>query len=394
MLRRARRWLAALDTPAPGTPPPPPPGPAPAAPASPAPAAADDALAVVCDRFAMQFLALAEKQRAALDVLEADEQDPGRLRRLYEVDHAVALTRRAARELRVLAGRDGEELAGHTTTLVDVVRMAASSIESYTRVEIGAVADLAVPAFAADDTAAILAPLLDNATRYSPDPVTVSAHPMEDGGVVFRVTDSGMGVAPAELDALNAALAGAAPLPADRGSGRTGLAVVRRLARRHGVRVRLADRASARPGVSGGTTAIVSLPPQLVCESPGGAPVLGPLGGASAGSGPRSGGRAEGAPAARTPEPPELPPHLRVGPGPIGADAAPPPEPPPPPRPPAGSLPRRDPTSLRGAPPSGRRRLLAADSAPGGSFADDLDAFTGAAGTGPPAHDRSDNEVS
>src|SRR5450756_2747388 len=102
--------------------------------------------------------------------------------------------RRASRDLRTLAGRSEEELAGFTTSLLDVIRMAASAIERYTQVSVGRITELAVLGYAADDVGALMSALLDNATRYSPGTVTVSVHLLEDGGVMFRVEDTGIGI--------------------------------------------------------------------------------------------------------------------------------------------------------------------------------------------------------
>ncbi len=157
-------------------------------------------------------MVLAEQLRTSLDELEADEADPERLKRLYHVDHAVTRMRRASRDLRVLAGGGDEEQAGFTTSLLDVIRMAASGIERYTQVTIGRVTDLAVLGYAADDIGSLMAALLDNATRYSSGPVTVSCHLLEDGGVLFRVEDAGPGLGPDQVSVLNAVLAG--PVPA------------------------------------------------------------------------------------------------------------------------------------------------------------------------------------
>src|SRR3984957_9861061 len=85
----------------------------------------------ICDQFGLHLLVLAEQLRTSLDELESDEGDPERLRRLYQVDHAVPRMRRASRDLRTLAGRSEEELAGFTTSLLGVIRMAASAIERY-----------------------------------------------------------------------------------------------------------------------------------------------------------------------------------------------------------------------------------------------------------------------
>jgi Histidine kinase-, DNA gyrase B-, and HSP90-like ATPase len=218
----------------------------------------------ICDQFGQHLLVLAEQLRTSLDELEADEGDPEQLRRLYQVDHAVTRMRRTSRDLRTLAGRGEEDLAGFTTSLLDVTRMALSAIERYTQVTVGRVTDLAVLGYATDDIGALMAALLDNATRYSPGTVTVSGQLLGDGGVMFRIEDSGIGIGAEQLDALNAALAGPVP-DVDEQTGRhTGFPVVHRIARKHSVGVRLA----ARPLPGSGTVAMVTLPSYLLCEAP------------------------------------------------------------------------------------------------------------------------------
>jgi hypothetical protein len=218
----------------------------------------------ICDQFGLHLLVLAEQLRTSLDELEADEDDPDRLKRLYQVDHAVTRMRRASRDLRTLAGRSEEELAGFTTSLLDVIRMAASAIERYTQVTIGRVTELAVLGYAADDIGSVMAALLDNATRYSPGAVTVSCHLLEDGGVMFRIEDTGIGIGADQVAVLNAAFAGPVPDVDERTGRHTGFPVVHRIARKHSLGVRLA----ARPLPSSGTVAMVMLPPHLLCEVP------------------------------------------------------------------------------------------------------------------------------
>ncbi|HVT67827.1 MAG TPA: ATP-binding protein, partial [Trebonia sp.] len=226
--------------------------------------AADGPWPDICDQFGLQLLVLTEQLRTSLDELEAEEGDPERLRRLYQVDHAVTRMRRASRDLRTLAGRSDEELAGFTTSLLDVIRMAVSSIERYPQVTIGRVTDLAVLGYAADDIGSLVAALLDNATRYSPGTVTVSGHLLEDGGVMFRIEDTGIGIGADRVEALNAAFAGPVPEVDERTGRHTGFPVVHRIARKHSIGVRLA----ARPLPSSGTIAMVTLPPHLLCEVP------------------------------------------------------------------------------------------------------------------------------
>jgi len=250
----------------------PPPDPAPAAIAFPRPdltmeetaAQASGAWPDICDQFGLHLLVLAEQLRASLDELESDEGDPERLRRLYQVDHAVTRMRRASRDLRTLAGQREEELAGFTTSLLDVIRMANSAIERYTQVTVGRVTDLAVLGYAADDVGSLMASLLDNATRYSPGTVTVSGHLLDDGGVMFRIEDTGIGIGADQVAAINAALAGPVLDVDDRTGRHTGFPVVHRIARKHQIGVRLASR----PLPSSGTVAMVTLPPHLLCEVP------------------------------------------------------------------------------------------------------------------------------
>ena len=83
---------------------------------------------------------------------------------------------------------------------------------------------------------------LDNATSYSPTAVTVSAYLLENGSVLFRIEDSGIGIPPAQLALLNAALAGPVPDVNDRTGKHTGFSVMHRLARKHGIGVRFASR--------------------------------------------------------------------------------------------------------------------------------------------------------
>ncbi len=218
-----------------------------------------EAWAELCERFCLQFLLLAERMRPELDLLERQEEDPDLLAALYTIDHGVTRMRRAARDLRVLADRDGEAVSGPDTSLLDVVRMAESSIEQYQQVSILRVVELAVPAYAVEDLASLVAALLDNATRYSPSRVTVSAHLLDNGSVMLRIEDSGIGMTAQQLESLNAALSGPVPAVTGETARRTGFPVVHRLAHRHGVGVRLA----ARPA---GTVAMVTIPASLLCE--------------------------------------------------------------------------------------------------------------------------------
>lgn len=222
-----------------------------------------EVLAGVCASIALRDLNLVDALLQQLEKMEADEEDPDTLAKLYKLDHLATRLRRNGENLRVLAGRDAGTIRDETASLVDVVRAAVSSIEHYQRVELGRIAALGVVGFAADDVSRLLAELLDNATTHSPPTTTVaiSAHLTEQGSVMVRVEDAGIGLPAARLSALNERLASSPTL--DRNAVQhMGLAVVRRLASRHNVRVWLARRAPH------GTTASVLLPASLVQDSP------------------------------------------------------------------------------------------------------------------------------
>jgi two-component sensor histidine kinase len=214
----------------------------------------------------MRLLAGAYRLSSHLGEAESAERDPDQLQRLFHIDHAVTQIRRQAENLHVLTGMRIDDAGRQITTLLDVIRAAASAIEQYRRVQIGHVAELAVAEHAADDVIRILTELVDNATRYSPpaSPVTVSAHLTEHGTVLLRVEDTGVGVPPDRLPYLNAMLAGdAEPGAGPDTAAQLGLVVVRRLAETNGLRVHLTPRQPV------GTTAALLLPGPVLCEVPG-----------------------------------------------------------------------------------------------------------------------------
>ncbi len=325
------------------------------------PQANGEAWPEICERFALQMIAHAEQLRPSLDELEADEDDEERLQWLYQVDHSVTRMRRAARDLRILAGIEVGDLGGFTSSLVDVIRAAESAIEHYPRVTIGRMAELAVVPYAADDMASLLAALLDNATNYSPSTVTVSGHLLESGGVMLRVEDTGIGIPASQLKILNGALAGPVPKVNGRTGKHTGFPVVHRLAYRHGVTVRLASRAHTGTGAPSGTVAMVTIPPDLLCEVPDHEPPIT----APAEQGAHRHTRSHEAPKMPAPT------HLSVARPPAEEKAE-------GEREPSGGLPRRTRTSLRGGegkPANGRDRTRD-PAAVARSFAEDVSAFT------------------
>ena len=223
----------------------------------------EGAVVDICASIALRDLNLVDSLLALLESMEEHEADPDRLTELYKLDHLAARLRRNAENLRVLAGRDASDALSDTGSLVDVIRAAMSSIDGYSRVSIGRVLSLGVVGIAADDLGRLLAELLDNAAKQSPPDtsVRVSAHLTDSGSVLMRIEDDGIGLPADRLAELNGRLSDEPKLN-DDSVRHMGLAVVRRLAARHEMRVRL-DRRSPH-----GTTATVLLPAGLVCELP------------------------------------------------------------------------------------------------------------------------------
>src|SRR4051795_4947025 len=172
-------------------------------------APADDAvLAEICASVALRDLNLLDQLLARLEELEAGEEDHHRLAELYQLDHLATRLRRNAENLRVLAGQETADDAARATSLLDVMRAAMSSIDHYPRITIGRVVNLGVVGFAAEDLGRVLAELFDNAANQSSpsSPVNVSAHLTEQGSVLVRIEDEGIGIPADRVDGLNARL--------------------------------------------------------------------------------------------------------------------------------------------------------------------------------------------
>ncbi|HET6710622.1 ATP-binding protein [Amycolatopsis sp.] len=218
-------------------------------------------LAEICASVALRDLNLLDQLLARLEELEAGEEDHHRLAELYQLDHLATRLRRNAENLRVLAGQDTADDAARATSVLDLMRAAMSSINHYARITIGRVVNLGVVGFAAEDLGRVLAELFDNAANQSSpsSPVHVSAHLTEQGSVLVRIEDEGIGIPADRVGDLNVRLAAGGDLD-DASARHMGLAVVARLAARHGVTVRL-DRRSPH-----GTVATVLLPTGIVTE--------------------------------------------------------------------------------------------------------------------------------
>ncbi len=214
---------------------------------------------------------LVGRQLAMIDSLERNEQDPALLDRLYRLDHVSTRLRRNANSLVVLSGATEQQITSEPLSVADTIRSALGEIEGFQRVRLGSVDDELLAPTVTADVILLLAELLENGTSFSPPhtEVEVEARSSDDGGVLVRIVDHGLGMTPEQLEAENARLVSRERLdlaPTDV----LGLFVVGRLARRHGIDVRLLPT----PGT--GVTAEVRIPATQVVRSDRPAPAAAP----------------------------------------------------------------------------------------------------------------------
>ncbi|MGW5713449.1 nitrate- and nitrite sensing domain-containing protein [Streptomyces olivaceus] len=222
---------------------------------------------------------LIQRQLSLISELESREADPDQLSSLFKLDHLATRMRRNGENLLVLAGEEPGRRWTRPVPLVDVLRAAASEVEQYERIELASVPSTEVAGRVVNDLVHLLAELLENATSFSSPQtkVKVTGHALPDGRVLIEIHDTGIGLSPEDLAAINERLA--SPPTVDVSvSRRMGLFVVGRLSQRHGIRIQL------RPSDSGGTTALVMLPVDVAQggRKPQPKPGQGPTGGGPA----------------------------------------------------------------------------------------------------------------
>jgi signal transduction histidine kinase len=202
--------------------------------------------------------ALVERQLSELDKLEQTEQDPDQLAHFFVLDHLAARMRRNSENLLILSGVGVARRSSQPVPVTDVIGAAQSEIESYARVVVKQGPDTVVQGRVVNDVVHLMAELLDNATKFSAaeTEVTVSSAHIRSGELAVQISDQGLGLSDEELTDINRRLID--PPPFDLAvSRRMGLYVVARLAKRHGIRVRLHGEFNS------GTSAVVILPKAL-----------------------------------------------------------------------------------------------------------------------------------
>jgi HAMP domain/Histidine kinase-, DNA gyrase B-, and HSP90-like ATPase len=195
---------------------------------------------------------------ALLTDLEQNERDPEKLHELFRVDHLTTRMRRNAESLLVLAGADPARTWSEPIEVGDVVRAAVSAIESFDRVDIVGLEHAKVKGTAVSDVAHLLAELIENSTAFSAPTTRVAViGKQRPDGYLLVITDDGIGMSPAEVDAANVRIMEFAAFDATP-TKVLGLNVVGRLASRHNIEVTLAESATA------GVAARIVLPASIM----------------------------------------------------------------------------------------------------------------------------------
>ncbi|SDI36847.1 Histidine kinase-, DNA gyrase B-, and HSP90-like ATPase [Actinokineospora alba] len=216
-------------------------------------------------KLARRLQSLINRSIQRIDQLEQDNEDPVLLDGLYEIDHLFTLARRQGENLAVLGGEPPQRRSNRPVSVYAVLLAAVSEAEHYRQIAIVPVEDVEIHGHAVAEIIHLLAELLENATRFtSPDgpKVEVRAHKVT-AGLAIEVQDRGLGMSYEDLERINHLLDGSTRIDVSEllQDGRIGLAVVRELARRHGIRVRLQS------NIFGGIAAAVVIPPHLLSEA-------------------------------------------------------------------------------------------------------------------------------
>ncbi|NJC70760.1 sensor histidine kinase [Planosporangium thailandense] len=199
---------------------------------------------------------LVARQLAFIDEFERNEQDERMLVKLYRLDHLTTRLRRSADSLLVVSGIREDEPISAAASLHEVVRSAIAEIEGYQAVRIAALCEVTIMPQLVPDLRLLLAELLENATAFSPPGSPVEVYARLGSCCEIVVVDHGIGMSDERLAEENRRLVERERLDIAPTSV-LGLFVVGRIARRHGLRVRL------RHSPGNGVSAEVQVPTTL-----------------------------------------------------------------------------------------------------------------------------------
>lgn len=222
-----------------------------------------------CANAAGRMQALATSMLADLRDMEHRHSGDDILGDLLHLDHRTAQAGRLADSVAVLTGARSGRRWAKPIVMESILRGAMGRISGYQRVRIHSTSEVAVSGHAAEGVMHALAELLDNAANFSPPTAEVHVYVEEvPAGIVLTVEDSGLVMSEVQLRRAERAVSAADQDLAGLSGTRLGLAVVGRLARKHGLTV------SFRPSARGGTGALMMLPQEIITRTP--APVPAP----------------------------------------------------------------------------------------------------------------------
>lgn len=214
-----------------------------------------------CANAAGRVQALATGMAADLREMEHRHADEDVLGDLLHLDHRNAQTGRIADSLAVLTGARSGRRWAKPIVMESVLRGAMGRISGYQRVRLHATSEAAVAGHAAEGVMHALAELMDNAANFSPPTSEVHVYVEEvAAGIVITVEDGGLVMGDVALRRAEQAVSGEHGDLTTLSGTRLGLAVVGRLARKHGLQV------SFRPSAHGGTGVLLRVPHELVTE--------------------------------------------------------------------------------------------------------------------------------
>jgi signal transduction histidine kinase len=207
--------------------------------------------------------ALATGTLADLRAMEERHSDEDVLADLLHLDHRTAQAGRLADSVAVLAGARSGRRWARPIAMESILRGAMGRISGYQRVRVHSASEAAVAGHAAEGVMHALAELLDNAANFSPPSAEVHVYVEEvPAGVIVSVEDSGLVMGEVQLRRAQQAVSGDTEGLGGLTGTRLGLAVVGRLARKHGLKV------SYRPSARGGTGVLLLIPQDILVPTP------------------------------------------------------------------------------------------------------------------------------
>lgn len=220
------------------------------------------AAVAACANAAGRMQALATSMLADLREMEHRHSDEAVLGDLLHLDHRTAQAGRLADSIAVLTGARSGRRWAKPIVMESILRGAMGRIGSYQRVRLHSTSDVAIAGHAAEGVMHALAELLDNAANFSPPTAEVHVYVEEvPAGIVITVEDSGLVMSEVQLRRAEKAVSAKNQDLTNLSGTRLGLAVVGRLARKHGLTV------SFRPSARGGTGALMMLPQDLISRA-------------------------------------------------------------------------------------------------------------------------------